>query len=197
MTISLLASMRIAAAAPTTITIGGRAGATFSGMQDALLISDFPTNNYSTEGASQGYSFLLRPDLSGIPGGSTITDAFWTLKVSSGAGSSVTVNVHRAIRAWVEAQASYNNWSTGNAWTTAGANGSGTDRSASVACTLPYPGGFATADVVSTSNTQLIADLNAILGGTNDGFRFDVGVSFSLPGDATAANRPLLTITYT
>lgn len=184
--------------APTTITVGGRTGNTFSGVQDVLLISDFPTNNYSTESASQGYPFLLRPDLSGIPGGATITDAFWTIGVSSGAGDPQTINVRSVLRAWVEAQASHNNWSTGNAWTTAGAAGDGTDRVASVSATLSYPGGFSTSDVVSTSNATLIADIQAIVGGaTNNGWRFDGAVSMGLPGHATAATRPQLTVTYT
>lgn len=182
-----------------TITIGGRAGNTFAGMQDALLISDFPTNNYSAESASQGYDFLLRPDLSGIPGGSVVTDAFWTVGINSGGGSPVAVTVRKVLRAWIEAEASYTNWSTGNAWTTPGALGDATDRASATSCSLSYPGSFDTADVVSTGNTQLIADLNAFIGGaTNNGFAFDAspGVSFGLPGSATAALRPFLTVTY-
>lgn len=183
---------------PTTITVGGRAGNTYSGMQDALLISDFPTNNYSAESSSQGYAFLLRPDLSALPAGCTITDAFWTLGVNSGAGDVQTINVRRLLRAWVEAQASHNNYSTGNAWTTAGAAGDGTDRISAVSCSMSYTGGYSTSDIVSTSNATLISDIQGIVGGaTNNGWRFDGAVSLALPGHATAALRPFLTVTYT
>lgn len=182
----------------TTVTIGGRSGNTFTGMQDVVLFSAFPTNNYSTESASQNEIFILRPDLSGLPAGCTITNAFWTFGINSGAGSTASLAPKKLLRAWVEAEASYNNYSTGNAWASVGAGTDGTDRTATPSCTLDYPGGFSVADIVSTSNTQLIADIQAIVGGaTNNGWRFDGGVSVGLPGHATAATRPFLTVTYT
>lgn len=183
----------------TTITIGGRSGATYSGTEDALLISDFPTNNYSTEASSQAYPFLLRPDLSGLPSDATVTDAFWTFGINSGAGDPQTVTIQRALRAWVENQASHNDYSTGNAWTTGGAGGDGTDRVATTSASMSYPGGYSTSDIVSTSNTVLIADLQGMANGSLslNGWRVGGAVSIGLPGHGTAATRPLLTITYT
>lgn len=180
-----------------TITIGGRAGATFSGMQDATLLSSFADNNLSAETSSGQLPFLLRPDLSGIPAGSTITDAFWTINVTSGAAGAFDISPKRVLRAWVEAQASWNSWSTGNAWTTPGALGNATDRVAAASCVLNYTGGYATGDVVSTSNSQLIADIQAVVsGGANNGYRFEEGLAIALPANATAALRPQLTVVY-
>lgn len=181
-----------------TITIGGRAGDTFSGMQDVTLLSSFPDNNLPAETTSGQLPFMLRPDLSGIPAGSTITDAFWTINVSSGAGGAFDVAPKKILRAWVETEASWNSWSSGNAWTTPGALGAATDRVATASCVINYPGGFATGDVVSTTNTQLIADIQAVVsGGANNGWRFEEGLAIAMPANATAALRPQLTVTYT
>lgn len=181
-----------------TITIGGRAGNTFSGMQDAVLLSSFPTNSLPSETSSGQLPFLLRPDLSGIPAGSTITNAFWTVNVTSGASGAFDISPKRVLRAWVEGQASWNNWSTGNAWTTPGALGAASDRVAAGSCVLNYPGGFATGDVVSGTNANLIADIQAIVNGSqaNNGWRFEEGLAIAMPANATAALRPQLTVVY-
>lgn len=187
-----------AGGSPTTITIGGRAGNTFSGMQDATLLSSFPTTNLPTENTSGQLPFLLRPDLTGIPGGSTITDAFWTVNVVSGASGTLDIAPKSVLRNWIETEATWNAWSSGNNWTTAGALGAATDRVATASCVLNYTGGYATGDVVSTSNTQLIADIQAVVGGgTNNGWRFEEGLAIGLPANATATLRPFLTVTYT
>lgn len=187
-----------AGGSPTTITIGGRAGNTFSGMQDATILSTFPTTNLPSETLSGQLPFLLRPDLTGIPGGSTITDAFWTVNVVSGASGTLDIAPKSVLRNWVETEATWNVWSSGNNWTTAGALGDATDRVATASCVLNYTGGYATGDVVSTSNTQLIADIQAVVGGgTNNGWRFEEGLAIGLPANATATLRPFLTVTYT
>jgi hypothetical protein len=183
----------------TTITIGGRAGATTAGIQDAKLLSGFPTTNFSADAASDQSPFLLRPDLTALPPGAVVSDAFWTLACTSGGGAT-TVHIVRCRRAWVEAEATWNVHSTGNNWTTAGGLDTTNDILGADSAVIAYTGGFATGDFVSSSNTGLIADLQAYADGSiaDLSWRFDDGgtVAFGLPGNGTAANTPLLTIVF-
>lgn len=193
-----VAQKRVTGGGSTTITIGGRVGNTFSGFQDATLLFSFPTTNLPSETTSGQLPFLFRPDLSGIPGGSTITDAFWTINVVSGAAGALDLAPKKILRAWIETEATWNAWSSGNNWTTAGALGAATDIVSTASCVLSYPGGYATGDVVSTSNTQLIADIQAVVsGGANNGWRFEEGMAVGMPANATTSLRPFLTVTYT
>lgn len=182
-----------------TVTIGLRAANTFSGMEDAVLHSTFPTNNLPNEGSSDEDFVLRATGLSNITGPVTVTDAFFTLNVTSGGGPTTTVSVRRLLRAWVENQATYNIYSTGNSWTTAGAGSDGNDRVATVSAELDYPGGFETGDFDTTSNATLIADVEGMINGTlsNNGWLFSgaSGIALGLPG-GTDETRPFLTVTY-
>jgi hypothetical protein len=182
----------------TTITIGGRAGATTPGIQDAWLLSNFADSNFSTPTSSDQIPFVLRPDLSALPADVTITDAFWTLACTSGGGAT-TVHFVRVRRVWVEAEVTWNSYSSGNAWGTAGALNTTTDILGADSCVIEYPGGFATGDFTSTSNSTLISDIQGFVDGTitDLSWRVDAGTAaFGLQANATAANRPLLTIVY-
>ena len=70
---------------------------------------------------------LIKFDVSSIPAGVTITSATLSLmKDYDDTAASYTVSIYQCNRNWVEEQACWNNYSTGNAWSTAG-GGSGTD----------------------------------------------------------------------
>ena len=184
---------------PFTVEFGERAGSDFGGTQDAYLLSGFPDTNFSSETTAAG-PVLAKWALSNIAGPVTVTDAFITINVTSGGSGGFTINPRKVLRNWVEAQATWNVWSTGNNWTTAGCLSDGNDRSATNSCDIVYPGGFATGDIVSTNNTQLIADVENLINNpsNNFGWLVDVsGVSIALPANATASLRPILTVTYT
>jgi hypothetical protein len=184
----------------TTATIGERAGATYSGTEDAVLISGLPNSNFPTEAGSGAAPFLLRfTGLSNITGPVTVTDAFINLKVTTGSAGSANYGVKRVLRAWVENQATWTDYITSTAWATAGCGADGTDRVAADSCIIAYPGGFDTSDIASTNNTQLITDVENIINGsaTNNGWLCLVDVAVGLPASGTAADRPLLTVTYT
>lgn len=65
---------------------------------------------------------LFKPDLSGIPAGATIHSAMLSLMVTGkgDASNNRYIQVYRLKRAWVEAQATWNIYSTGNNWGAAG-----------------------------------------------------------------------------
>lgn len=183
-------------------------GITYSGTQDAELLSALPTTNFSTETTNGGDNpFLLRfTGLSNIANqGFTITDAVLSLCVDSGDQNARTIIAKKCLRAWIEAEATWNKFASGsgstNDWATPGCLGDNTDRVAANSCTIAYPGGYATGvRYNSTNNTQLIADVQAIAdGGDNNGwwvrYSESVGLSLMLPAGDDGL-RPLLTVTY-
>lgn len=185
----------------TTVTVGERVGNTFSGTLDDVIISGLPDTNLPSEASSGGAPFILRfTGLSSITPPVTVTDAFFTLNCVTGNPGAETWTFKRILRAWIDSQATWNIWKTANNWTTAGCLGDATDRIAANSCVVNYTGGFATGDFNSTTNATLIADVEAFINGTlvNDGWRIDpLAESVGLPANATAAIRPMITITYT
>ena len=62
----------------------------------------------------------------------------------------------RLLRNWSETTSTWNNYSTGNAWTTAGARSDGNDRSATVTATLTMSAALAYKTI---SSAQLATDV--------------------------------------
>jgi hypothetical protein len=85
---------------------------------------------------------LIKFDLSSIPSGSTITGV--TLRIydlaSDFADNNRTLRAYRLLRTWVENQATWNIYSTGNNWGTAGAGNTSTDREATDIGSVATPG---------------------------------------------------------
>ncbi len=185
-----------------TVTLGDRSGTDYAGTEDAMLYSGDANANFSAEAASgvNGPVLVRFTGLTSISGPVTVSDAYFTLyRVAGGLGPN-TGNIYRVLRAWVETQASWNNYITGNGWTTAGCASADNDRASAVSAELSQSG-FETGDFSSTNNTTLIANVEGIINGTlsNNGWILPLfeGVSYGLPANTTAAFRPLLTVTYT
>lgn len=182
----------------TTTTIGERTGASFTGTQDAQLRSASPTNNFPTELESGGAEMIFRfTGLSNITGPVVVSDAFFTFNVVTGQAGAETIHFQKILRAWVETEATWNIYSTGNNWGTAGCNAT-SDRDTADSCVISYPGGFATGDIDSTTNSTLIAEVEAIINGTlaNNGWKFLSVPSMAMPANATATIRPILTVVW-
>jgi len=85
---------------------------------------------------------LLQFSLSSIPSGSTITVA--TLRLYDAASpfsdNDRTMRAYRCLRVWVEMECTWNIYSTGNNWGTAGCSNTTTDREASDIGSVLTPG---------------------------------------------------------
>lgn len=88
-----------------------------------------PTSNFATSDLRVGeqsgntnlYRTLIKFDLSSIPSDATINSAVLTLNITTdNSVNDRTMRAYRLKKAWVEAQATWNIYSTGNNWTTAG-----------------------------------------------------------------------------
>jgi len=99
---------------------------------DTYIAVAYPTTNYGTDTYLwEGYydstewssRSLLKFDLSSIPSGATVTNATLSLYNPPNTDYSSNIStyaVYRQKRAWVESEATWNIYSTGNNWSTAG-----------------------------------------------------------------------------
>lgn len=193
--------------------------------KDAQLVSTAPTTNYGTATSiwvgdtsntvSESVRSLLAFDLSGIPAGATITSAtlsLWEYLANSdnGGPASWAVELRRVLMDWVEAEATYNKYSTaGGNWATAGCSNA-TDRVAAACATVTLDGTAAN-DFITWSGAGLVALMQSWTDGTAPNY----GVLLSAPTAellgtlqrarngfyssdwTTAAQRPKWTIEYT
>lgn len=147
---------------------------------------------------------LLKFDFSSIPTGAESSAASLSLTIDADESDNTrTVDIFRVKRAWVEAQATWNNYSTGNAWQTAGAAGAN-DRDATASCSLSLG---ASETGTKSWTAWITTDLDAMFGVsptyTNNGFLMQAQTEtndayrYHSSGNATAGNRPNMTITYT
>lgn len=135
---------------------------------DALLDNSNPDTNYETgvqleagviitgEDKTSWWRSILNFDLSGFPGASgDITSAKLTIYVNGIVGSGWTVRFERCTRpfTWVEAEVTWNDYSTGNAWTASGGDLTQTDRAS-----LTTPGGTPPVWVDVTGFKDLVID---------------------------------------
>jgi hypothetical protein len=96
---------------------------------DAKINSGAPTTNYGGAALALDNSpiinTLFRIPLSGVSNTHRVLATALCAKRSSTSGSNQTFGWYRLLRAWVEGQVTYNVYSTGNSWATAGATGTG------------------------------------------------------------------------
>ena len=189
--------------------------------KDCSLRSDVPGDNCSSwdgyigdiDWDARADRFLIAFDVSGVPAGSTVSavtlSLYWRLSEDSGgAPTTWAVEVHRMLRDWVENQATWNSYSTGNTWGTAGASNTSTDCSATVSASVTGNGTLANA-WGEWSGAGLVADVQAWVSGTasNYGWLIKAPAIESAAWNkdnlarsrafATTSLRPKLVVTYT
>lgn len=177
---------------------------------DSWIQSNVATrNNGSTtdlcigewDGGSASCKSLLKFDLSSIPLGAVIVSAVLTLTYNGVeySGNSRTVQAFRIKRNWVENQVTWNVFSTGNNWQTAGASGADDIESTVI-------GSYSiTASPSGTYSMSLTASLvQEWIDGTftNNGILLQTDaqnndqVFYHSSAAATSTNRPKLVIEY-
>lgn len=199
-----------------TITIGANTGDTYSGFVETMLKENAPTVNQSGEnyievtkysGGDWTTAIAKATGISSIPAGSVITavSLFFYQYLGDKANGTYVVSAKRLLRNWVEAQATWNVYSTGNSWTTGGAFGDATDRDTAAS--------FASAglDLSTGSYKELVGDAGAIydvqrmLDGAipNYGWMLERTDTFNDFGfrqfrgsEGTDGQRPYLSVTY-
>jgi hypothetical protein len=176
--------------------------------KDAYLWQYNPTVNYGNQllmyvGGAPNWRehTLLKFDLSSIPDGSVINSAYLRLYYnaagSTGDPGGRTYTVHRITQDWVELECTWNIFSTGNSWTTAGGDYADIHKAS---LTLPSMGGQNS--WVSWTVTDIVKDwIN--FGNPNYGFLIReeevVGIysAFRSTQHSDLATRPILEIDYT
>ena len=201
----------------------------YSGCLDTFIYASSSTTNYGTDpslftgyrdGSHLAIRSLIKFDLNigeaGFPAAAdTINSATLSLWVEKQLGTSAfyrasddldgTVNAHRVLRDWLVGQATWNIYSTGNNWSTAGAAGAGTDiaNAATDTCTA-----FSYNDCDKWVTWDVKSDVAAFVAGTtcNYGWRMctdlDAVPTVWRPPAAssdygTTNLRPKLTVDYT
>lgn len=200
-----------------TVVIGNNTGDDYSGTDDNSLDQIGPTNNYGGYSgiilrahASYSYYMLIKfSGLSSITGPASVSEATLSLYHYEGAYSS-TITLRGLLRNWIEGtlygdnrsgntpySSCYNEYGSGNSWTTAGALGDGTDRDTDSCGTIATNASF---------GYRQSSDISSIVEDWINGDRSNYGLHGSSShssgiglrsSEGTDGQRPYLTVTYT
>ena len=180
---------------------------------DTGLWESQPTDNLSTQWnyvggqTAKAFRSIFKFDLSGIDSGATVTDAVLSLWEAYALGATADVTLNRILLNWVNAEATWNIYSTGNNWNTAGAGGADSDIDSDVSATLSMDG-TAAVDWVAFEGATLIDDVQKFIDGTyanNYGWRLAKLANEGLAGNnwnrfdsiEQGTHDPKLVVTYT
>lgn len=173
---------------------------------DTAIMLEAPTTNYGTNPdlfiqpyatATNVKRILIKPNLSLIPTGAIIQNATLRLYLVTTSGSGlITVNTHEVTKNWVESQATWNQYSTGNNWATTGG-----DYNSFVIGSFTVDATLGVYYNISLNTTILQAELNnaTYYGWLLKGSSENIGVNNKIfnSSEALANVRPQLVITYT
>jgi hypothetical protein len=157
------------------VTIGANTTDTFSGVDDTFVASDDPTTpksgvddlGVSKYAVGQHAHGIIRfPGLSNLPSGITVTTARIHLNIlflSISAG--YTITARRVLRSINFAQATWNEYSTGNAWQTLGGLGNLDRDNTATLASLVMTGSEAADTYVQITHANLAAAVQAFCNG--------------------------------
>lgn len=199
----------------TVTLISNNTGADFSGQADLELTESAPTTN--NNGATGFYNSLYGTGdrrfalikftgTTGIAAGQTVSAVTFSLYQDGNGGASARVfQLKAGLRNWSQTQATYNVYTTGNNWTTAGALSDGNDRSSTVSASLAT-GTVDGAYINFTGGAGMISDVQGVIdGGSNFGWQYgfntetvDAGHYWHFIGgaDTDGSLCPKLTVTH-
>lgn len=183
-------------------------------IEDSIFDAQNPTVNYGTNtdlnvgeinSGTRVWRTIIQFDLSDIPAGSVVNSATLSLRAKSDASSNArTFRVYRVLRNWVVGEVTWNVYSSGNNWGTAGCGNTTTDREATDIGTRAFT---ATETLNEFKDFTLTASAveEMLPGGTftNNGFLIkadtetDDFYAFNSSNNGSEANNPKLVIDYT
>ena len=180
----------------------------YTGVSDTHIKEGAATTNYATASPIEATywasndrttALIKFTGLSNIPSGATVTSV--ELGINSYGTVDATATVNRVLPNWVVAQATWNIYSTGNNWGTAGAESSGTDYSATTTDSWTCLG--ASQYWVTLTANQLKTDVQGMIDGTysNYGWKFTGGGGGSkvlsiISSEGENGTRPYLKVVY-
>lgn len=196
-----------------TVTVGDNTGNTHSGTDDVKLRQPNPTTNFGSDtvwevtkyaASDHTHSVIKFPGLSSITGPVTVTAATLYMRIAAVGGAvTYTVEARRVLRDWVEGQATWNVYSTGNSWTTAGGLSDDNDRSSTISGSVSVSPSFI---YFGLTGGQFITDVQNMINGVvpNYGWHLerigtgeDGNYRIFRSSEGTDGQRPYLEITYT
>ena len=197
-----------------TVVIGNNTGDDYSGTSDAAIYGT--TLNYGAQtesGCFTNRNILIKfTGLSSISGPVTVSSAILSLYKNSGTANG-DITLRRLLRDWVEGARNggertlddpdsccWNEYGSGNTWTTAGGLADGTDRVASSSATLTV--GATTGQYYDSGD--LSANVGGFINGTYSNYGWHLSSSltayqayFRMKDYATSGTKPYLAVTYT
>ena len=181
---------------------------------DVWMESSDPTTNKSAgthririgerNDAAEIWRTWIKPDFSSIPAGQTFISATLNIMPQADVSSNArTLSVARCLRAVVAAQITWNVYSTGNNWGTAGGSNSSTDYDGATLVGTGTQPASPTLDVM-LNYTLTASELQKLYDGTytNNGLilfvatQTDDAILHYSTENATPSKRPTITITY-
>jgi hypothetical protein len=174
----------------------------YTGTRDTKLMSQDPTTNFGTAtklelDGSPDRSALLYWDLSSIPPGSIVDSVDITVNITN--GTTHNYEFYESRQPWVESEATWNQYASGQSWQVAGADGS-SDRGSTVFGVISGGKGLATISL----NAAGVAMVQAWVDNPPSNLGFIIlnyisatnGLDFSSRETGTVSVRPKLTVTY-
>ncbi|TSC75653.1 MAG: hypothetical protein G01um101431_1206 [Parcubacteria group bacterium Gr01-1014_31] len=189
--------------------------ASYNATEDLNLESGTPTTNQNADttiqvdvlscaGGAGDCHALLQWDISSIPASCTVSSGSININVSN--LSADRYGIYGVRRNWGETTATWNTYDGSNNWTTAGAIDTTNDRFATDLMNSNADGGWgsgSTGSITHAFDSDGVSFLNDLIDGvtTNNGFVImdhdstdDDGYAWAYEGNATATNRPKLTV---
>lgn len=198
---------------PTEV-FGDNTGDDYSGTEDNFLQEDAATtnngsaSNFSIRDESSGndtHGCISFSGMSSLPSSITVSSATMSLYQNwNNMSSTQVLSCYRLLRNWSESQSTWNIYSTGNSWTTAGGTSDGNDKSATVSDTMTK--NTTNQYYTSDDTAQLRTDCENIAAGTVSNYGWiwvrtdasdDGEQSDNTSSEGSDGQRPYLTITYT
>lgn len=169
--------------------------------------TNFGTTNYMAVGASASTGAngrtLIKDAFTDIPSSAIIDSVVLTLTCAADYSTNArTLSVYRVLRDWVETQATYNIYKTGNNWGTSGCSNTTTDRESANSGTATQAAAYSAGDTLAI--TIDAAKTQEMTSGafTNNGWLLQVAtessdaIAWASEDHATAGWRPSLAITW-